>query len=88
MATEEAPSPPNESAEDASRSPNMRSGDLVIIFESHDSLDHLYLSDEYGAMYNNRWHAPALAFLPCSRVESTSISCSGCDSMLLVDGQL
>ena len=32
----------------------MRDGDLVIIYESHDSLDHLYLSSEYGKLYNNR----------------------------------
>ena len=32
----------------------MRDGDLVIIYESHDSLDHLYPSSEYGKLYNNR----------------------------------
>ena len=34
----------------------MQDGDLVII-GSHDSLDHLYLSSEYGKLYNNRAHA-------------------------------
>ena len=35
--------------------PFIQAGDLVIIYESHDNLDHLYLSAEYGKMYNNRY---------------------------------
>jgi tRNA (adenine57-N1/adenine58-N1)-methyltransferase catalytic subunit len=31
----------------------MNNGDLVIIYERHDSLDHLYLSS--GAIFNNKY---------------------------------
>ena len=31
----------------------MRSGDLVIVYERHDSLDHFYL--KFGGMFNNKF---------------------------------